>query len=81
MMMQGPGEHQIVYRQQYRKCGKPSCRTCSSSQGHGPYWYAYWREGSRLRSTYIGKACPPSLDPPKEQLPPESTLEIVFNGS
>jgi len=48
----------ITYQLQYRKCGKPSCTTCRSSQGHGPYWYAYWREGSRLRSGYVGKVHP-----------------------
>src|SRR5437764_2256338 len=48
----------ITYQLQYRKCGKTSCGTCRDGQGHGPYWYAYWREGSRLRSGYIGKVQP-----------------------
>ena len=54
-MLQLPGDQRITYQLQYRKCGKPTCRTCREGQGHGPYWYAYWREGSRLRSGYIGK--------------------------
>ena len=57
-MTQLPNDLHITYQFQYRKCGKPSCSTCRTSTGHGPYWYAYWREGSRLRSGYIGKVHP-----------------------
>jgi hypothetical protein len=57
-MTQLPGDQHITYQLQYRKCGKPTCRTCREGQGHGPYWYAYWREGLRLRSGYIGKVSP-----------------------
>ena len=53
-----PGDQHVTYQFQYRKCGKSSCSTCRNGQGHGPYWYAYWREGSRLRSGYIGKVHP-----------------------
>jgi hypothetical protein len=53
-----PSDQHITYQLQYRKCGKTSCSTCRNSQGHGPYWYAYWREGSRLRSGYVGKIHP-----------------------
>jgi hypothetical protein len=53
-----PGDHHITYQLQFRKCGKHTCSTCRDGQGHGPYWYAYWREGSRLRSGYIGKMPP-----------------------
>src|SRR5205085_6759138 len=53
-----PDDQHITYQLQYRKCGKPSCSTCRDSRGHGPYWYAYWREGPRLRSGYIGKVSP-----------------------
>lgn len=58
IMTEIPGDQHITYQLQYRKCGKASCSTCRNSQGHGPYWYAYWREGSRLRSGYIGKVHP-----------------------
>ena len=57
-MLQLPSDQHITYQLQYRKCGKSSCSTCRQGQGHGPYWYAYWREGSRLRSGYIGKVPP-----------------------
>jgi hypothetical protein len=53
-----PTDHHITYQLQYRKCGKASCSTCRKTQGHGPYWYAYWREGARLRSGYVGKVHP-----------------------
>ncbi|GCE06467.1 DUF6788 family protein [Dictyobacter aurantiacus] len=54
-MTEIPSNQHITYQLQYRKCGKASCSTCRNTQGHGPYWYAYWRQGSRLRSGYIGK--------------------------
>lgn len=57
-MIQLPSDQHITYQLQFRKCGKASCSTCRDSQGHGPYWYAYWREGSRLRSGYVGKVHP-----------------------
>ena len=57
-MTEIPSDQHITYQLQYRKCGKASCSTCRNGQGHGPYWYAYWREGSRLRSGYVGKIHP-----------------------
>ena len=53
-----PSDQHITYQHQFRKCGKSSCSTCRNGQGHGPYWYAYWREGSKLRSGYVGKNRP-----------------------
>lgn len=54
-----PKENQhVTYQRQFRKCGKSSCSTCRNGSGHGPYWYAYWREGTRLRSGYVGKSNP-----------------------
>lgn len=44
----------VTYRQESVRCGKPGCRTCP----HGPYWYAYFREGGKLRSRYIGRDLP-----------------------
>src|SRR3954453_19393791 len=46
-------------RLRYITCGKVGCRTCTNGPGHGPYWYAYWREGTKIRSLYIGKQRPP----------------------
>jgi len=53
-----PNDQHITYQLQYRKCGKTSCSTCRNAQGHGPYWYAYWREDARLHSGYVGKVNP-----------------------
>lgn len=51
-----PSNRRVSYQQQYRKCNKPACKPCcNGGQGHGPYWYAYWREGDKVRSAYIGK--------------------------
>jgi hypothetical protein len=48
------GDPEVTYRLETVKCGKPNCRSCP----HGPYWYAYYREGKRLRSRYIGRELP-----------------------
>ncbi len=58
-----PTNQHITYQLQFRKCGKPSCGTCKRGPGHGPYWYAYWREGNKLRSGYIGKVRPSDIPP------------------
>jgi hypothetical protein len=44
----------VTYRLESVRCGKPGCRSCP----HGPYWYAYFREGKKLRSRYIGRDLP-----------------------
>ena len=61
-MTELPNDQHITYQLQHRKCGKASCSTCRNGHGHGPYWYAYWREGSRLRSGYVGKISPNETD-------------------
>lgn len=45
----------VVYQLERVRCGKPRCKRCSTSVGHGPYWYAYWRAKKRTSSIYIGK--------------------------
>jgi len=54
-MAQPPKDKHITSQLHYRKCGKPNCRTCRTGRGHSPYWYACWYDGSRLRSSYLGK--------------------------
>lgn len=46
----------VTYIRELRKCNKPSCR-CSRKGGklHGPYWIAYWYDGKRRRTEYVGK--------------------------
>lgn len=43
-------------REEYRKCGAAHCATCQKGKGHGPYLYAVWREGDKVRRKYIGRA-------------------------
>lgn len=42
--------HAITYELRPVLCGKPGCK-----RHHGPYWYAYWTAGGRVRTAYIGK--------------------------
>ena len=44
----------VTFRQQAVRCGKPTCTRCP----HGPYWYACWREGDKVRTRYIGRSLP-----------------------
>jgi len=69
-----PATAHVSYSRQYRRCGKADCARCASGgPGHGPYWYAYWREGGRMRSRYLGKDAPAELSsvpaPPEERVP------------
>ena len=47
----------ITYQLERVRCGKATCR-CARGAGHGPYWYAYWSEGGKTKSKYIGKLLP-----------------------
>lgn len=49
------GREGVTYRQDYTRCGKERCKKCAGGNGHGPYWYAYWSEGGKTKSKYIGK--------------------------
>jgi hypothetical protein len=44
----------ITFRYETVRCGKKNCTRCP----HGPYWYAYWKEGGRTRSRYVGRSLP-----------------------
>ncbi|HEU4318594.1 MAG TPA: hypothetical protein VFS66_00785 [Acidimicrobiia bacterium] len=52
-----PTESRVSLRQQMVRCGKDGCTKCP----HGPYWYAYWTEGGRRRSRYVGRLLDESL--------------------
>lgn len=46
----------VSYELERVRCNKPKCRRCRGSNApHGPYWYAYWRVGPRVRKRYVGK--------------------------
>jgi hypothetical protein len=47
----GEAAPRVRLRRQMVRCGKESCTRCP----HGPYWYAYWWEGGKRRSRYVGK--------------------------
>ena len=70
----------VIYRQQYVRCGKPSCRRCPpQGPGHGPYWYGfYWDYRQRTRSFYVGKQLPagvePLIDPPAPTTAPDEEV-------
>ena len=49
-----------TYRLVSIRCGKKSCK-CATGQAHGPYWYAFWWEDGKTRSTYVGKKRPPKV--------------------
>jgi len=49
-----PKNHSV--REEYRRCGAETCRTCRDGPGHGPYRYAVWREGKKVKRKYLGKA-------------------------
>jgi hypothetical protein len=44
------GGRGITYERKAVLCGKKGCHKL-----HGPYWYAFWTSGGRVRSVYIGK--------------------------
>lgn len=54
----------IIYQLELVKCGKEGCK-CRRGELHGPYWYAYQRQGKKFKSSYIGKTF---------KLPPETKL-------
>lgn len=50
----------LLLQLERKRCGKPACRCMQpAGEGHGPYWYAYWRERGKTRSTYLGKQLRP----------------------
>lgn len=41
-------------RAEFVTCGQSRCRCMKGGEPHGPYWYAYHRDGGRLRKEYVG---------------------------
>lgn len=52
------GERAESYQLEFVKCGKERCKTCREGKGHGPYWYAYRKEGEKTKKRYIGRQLP-----------------------
>ena len=55
-----------TYRLESVRCGKKGCR-CADGKLHGPYWYAYWLEGGKTRSRYVGKKLARAQEPAGEK--------------
>lgn len=53
------------YRLEHVRCGKTTCK-CADGKLHGPYWYAYWSEGGKTKSQYIGKRLPKGVKSPRD---------------
>lgn len=53
------------YVQQFRRCKGP-CATCATTRGHGPYWYAKRRVGTKVVSRYVGKTLKGEYDDEKQ---------------
>src|SRR5581483_10038498 len=73
----------VTYSRQFRRCGKADCPLCAAGgPGHGPYWYAYWREEGRARSRYLGKHPPPgyAADPGDDEKPPAAPARTAATG-
>lgn len=60
----------VTYRFLKSQCGKPTCRTCRTKGGHGPYWYRYEIVGGQTKRKYIGKTLPPGVSPNTPEQPP-----------
>lgn len=67
--------------QRTKRCGRPNCRCKTKGERHGPYWYGYWREGSQVRSIFIGRELPADTSSPSAirivrrwSMPDEPTL-------
>ena len=51
---EAPTSHSV--RREYRKCGAATiCKSCREGAGHGPYLYAVWREGKKVKRKYLGR--------------------------
>ena len=74
-----PAGVHISYTRQFRRCGKSDCPTCrAGKRGHGPYWYAYWRESGRVRTRYIGRQTPDLMAPAPGEL--HETAPLAFDA-
>ena len=46
----------LCFQNEIVDCRNPRCLHCpDNGPTHGPYWYCYWKQGTRTRSVYIGR--------------------------
>jgi len=65
------------YRHESVRCGKVACSHCRAGAGHGPYWYAYWRQDGRLHKRYLGKT-PPQAGVYERTSLPNPVQDLIF---
>ena len=58
-----------TYQREKRRCNRVGCK-CMTGEvvdvGHGPYWYAYWKDHGKVKSQYVGKR-PPWEEQPRTE--------------
>ena len=57
----------VTYRAEYRRCSTPGCR-CQRGERHGPYFYAFHKQGGKTIRRYVGRTLPPDVS--AEPAPP-----------
>ena len=45
----------VTLQLEKKRCGKEGCQSCPHPKAGG-YWYAYWSEGGKTKSRYVGKS-------------------------
>ncbi|MGG3799625.1 DUF6788 family protein [Metabacillus fastidiosus] len=60
---------------QFRKCGKPTCRTCLEGKGHGPYYYGTKVINGKRERKYFGTQLPFSIG--NNEINSNSTIQNV----
>jgi hypothetical protein len=50
-----------TYRLEGVRCGKDKCK-CARGKLHGPYWYSYARVEGKVKSQYVGKKLPGTIE-------------------
>lgn len=71
----------VTYRSRFVKCGRAACKCASGAEVHGPYVYAYWSEGGKTRSRYVGKSRPAEVVVPSATAEPTSSPPSAADSS
>ena len=49
----------VTYSIKHLPCSNPSCLTCMTGMGHGPYWYASYILEAQKKTVFIGRKFKP----------------------
>jgi len=66
----------VLYRQEMIKCGKATCKRCSTGPAHGPYWYAFTTTNGKTTKKYLGKELPKTFRPGRDTAHPYNPAVI-----